>query len=379
MSIEGTKQANFEPALQVSPWSAKAGTAACACLVVAAGFEERALALLGNIPRTAAPATALLITYKSRIRQNLAARVRAKRLLARLVRPKDMAEIELDISRAGLFAQQLRVALLEASVPGDGEVWIDVSGLTMFGLCTLLQVVRRTCPLRPIRVFYTEAKEYYPLRDEFAAIEHRQLATIDDRSDVPESLTTEVDQVLLLDTFRGFAIRDAPTCLLMVAGFERHRSAAVIETINPSRLVLVYGVPRRADLRWRVTMSRALHRTFAAQRESAEEECPTLDLVGMIRLITQYYNMLYDSHNFCIAPTSGKLHTVAAYLAWEFFPDVQLVFTIPVTYLPDRYSHGVGLTFSCPLPLVPGAEVLTGATLDRQSSSSAGPQRPPRL
>jgi hypothetical protein len=68
--------------------------------------------------------------------------------------------------------------------------------------------------------------------------------------------------------------------------------------------------------------------------------------------------MLYDNHNICISPINSKMQTVATYLIWEMFRDIQLVFPMPIKYLANRFSSGIGQTYYIELPLSEGAQIL---------------------
>lgn len=325
-------------------------------LLMAAGFEDRSTAILTRLRPISPSSAVILVRYQSDIPANLTRARDARRALRTLGPRSQMAELELDSATPEKFERDLIELVKSTPLPTNGELWLDISGFTMLAICVSLRALRRTWPLRPVRLIYTEADKYFPLEREYREIVQKPAVQVE-TEELPEALTSEVDRVVLPESFRGFTTRDLPTCLILMAGYERHRSAALIDYTNPSRLVLVYGVPDRQDLKSRVKLAKVLHKSFASQRETAEEMQATTDVLGTRGMLLTYYEMLYDNHNICIAPISGKLHTVSTYLTWEQYSDIQLLFTIPVTYLPERFTAGVGQSFTMVLPPPPGAEL----------------------
>lgn len=140
------------------------------------------------------------------------------------------------------------------------------------------------------------------------------------------------------------------TCLVVFAGYEAHRSLGVVDELNPSKLVLVFGRPDREDLGWRLGWSEEIHGELKKTRPTAKEIVSTLDPMESVRLLSTYYDYLFADHNVAVAPICSKMQCVGCYLFWERFRDVQLVFPLPITYLPKEFSMGVGRTFLFELP-----------------------------
>jgi hypothetical protein len=75
-----------------------------------------------------------------------------------------------------------------------------------------------------------------------------------------------------------------------------------------------------------------------------------------LQLLLRYYEFLFDDNVMCVCPTNSKMQAVAAALAWETFPDIQLNFPVPTIYLPTRFSVEWRDTFSVELGLPPQAQ-----------------------
>lgn len=226
-----------------------------------------------------------------------------------------------------------------------GKIWIDISGFPNWALATLFGTFLKKLGPRAIRVLYTSAQSYFPTKEECEALvkgrRPKAVATLP-----PSALTSEYRINLIPDIFAGNSIDLGQTCLIIFPGYEVHRSQAAIEDINPAKIVVVYGTPPRSELRWRVEFSKACHASIIRNLNRSQKEIATDDVCEATNEISRIYSYLYDDHLIRIAPLNSKLHTVAAVLAWFRFRDIQLCFPQAIRYLPNRFSSGIGPTYS---------------------------------
>lgn len=323
-----------------------------AMLIFAAGFEDRArttiekaLSLRGS--------QVVVAQYAGDVTENAESFNLSRSLLESEHPEADVHLVEFSTSDATEYIRCLDRTLRDITLPDAGELWIDLSAFPMFGIAATLFVVRDVYPYRTVRVLYTEAAEYFPLKDEYERFVAKNAPG--DLEMLEPAMTSEMSENLILAPFAGAG--DAPkTCLLLYAGYEKHRSFGVIDQLNPHRLVFIFGKPGRADLSWRLEMSQRLHDTALHERPTARETVSTLDVGANVDLLMRYYELLYDDHDLAVAPVCSKMQTAAAFLFWEHYRDVQLVFPLPIEYLPKRFSKGVGHTYSLLLPYPPGIE-----------------------
>lgn len=333
----------------------------CSVLIIAAGFESRARTVFNNLWHSGISCL-MVIRYAYDIEGNREAFEHFAGEVGSCSR-SCLHEVLLDPSRPPIFEHEF-ISILRNIELKTGEVWLDISGLPMWGICSTLKVIRSEFPFRKVRVLYTEAEIYFPTRGEYRESKvYKESGKLHAR--LPESLTSEMAENLILESFAGVALREHSTLLILYAGYEQHRSLGVVEEVNPNLLLIIYGKPGRRSLEWRLKMSRALHSTLSDERPAAVETTSTLSLDKNVALLDQYYSVFYDSHNICIAPVCSKMQAVAVYLIWERYRDVQLVFPLPVQYLDKRFTEGEGATFSAVLPSPPGLASLASLFLKR--------------
>lgn len=332
-----------------------------ALLLVGAGFEERARAVLMMLSSRAIDGL-VAVLYRPPLADNRATELLIDRYEKKHRPPKTrVIHVDCDPRQPRRFSEAMRSALMEFEHLVEGEVWVDVSGMPMHVICISIALCRARWPDRAIRIIYTEAREYFPTKNEYEGV--KRGAKFRSGNELPKALTSEMDDNIIPEMFSGFAVREAPTCLILQAGYERHRSEGVVDYVNPNKLVIVYGRPVRASLHWRVLMARDLHSSLVGTRPVSEEEVETLHISQTVELLTNYYEMLFDNHNIAIAPIGGKLQTVGTYLVWEKFRDIQIVYPLPVSYLPHRSSRGVGKTFWVQLPMLRERRSIFGEVL----------------
>lgn len=311
----------------------------CGILIVAAGFEARARRVVelldGRFPRRV-----VAVQYpRGAIQEN----DETFEYLSGCLRKSDstVMEVVLNAGRPDEYLQDLRRVLSRWRPDAKGEVWVDITALPMQGICASLAAVREGLPEMGCRVVYTEAETYLPTEREVKADAARKRPLV--------ALSKEMSTNLIPKKFSGSS-SDVLTCLGVFAGYEAHRSLGVVDGLNPSKLLLVFGRPSRGELEWRLSWSQEIHRELMKARPTAEEVVSTLDPMESLTLLNEYYDYLFSDHNVAVAPICSKMQCVGCYLFWERFRDVQLVFPLPITYLPKVFSRGYGQTFVFEVP-----------------------------
>jgi len=331
---------------KVAPPQLMTDVSKCGVLVVASGFERRARRLLEMLD-SRLPPRVIVVQYQPTIQENDANFKRMTHILSRHSAAVEAVTVPLDAQRPDEYLQKMKTTLLRWRPDAIDDVWIDVSALPMQGICSTLAAVRETLPSLAVRVIYTEAGKYFPTREEVEKSETPFLA-----------MSKEMSGNLIPMHFGGLS-SDALTCLIVFAGYEKHRSFGVVDELNPTRLVLVFGQPGNEQLAWRLPWSRKLHKELTSGRPTSEEIVSTLDPLQSLAVLNNYYAFLFSDHNIAVAPICSKMQCVACYLFWERYRDVQLVFPLPVSYLPRRFSEDYGDTFVFTLPTVAEMSALT--------------------
>jgi hypothetical protein len=330
-------------------------------LIVAAGFEERAFKVLPD-GKFKQDAHCILIRFENSVTGNDEVFDRFHVVAQQHFTPSNLHVIALSHGDLGRFEEDL--GNLIVTLPRSLRRFaIDVSGIPSYAICATLRVVRVHRSEERQTVFYTAAIQYNPTREEYDRLSAR---SPDEIELLPKSMALEMAENLVPDSFAGYRSHNAKTCLVVFAGYEAHRSTGVIEAINPSLLLLLYGRPGDDSLGWRLDLSRKLHRKFERGRRAATEVVSTLHVRESLDTLQLYYDYLIDDYDFVVSPICSKMHVIATYLFWEMYGEVQLTFPIPIGYNPQYGPRGIGSTYA--VTLEPKRQLFRG--VDRTSPAS---------
>lgn len=305
--------------------------------ICAAGFERRCerVPLSANVRKNP-----VVIAYTNGPVRNDRT---LKKFVSKFERLPGYDVCELDFAHPEKFESRFEKIVSRLPVQVSGRIIFDISGFPNFAICTVIAKIRRLLPLSTLILIHTEAEEYFPRKKDFTRIER----AMDSRPVglVPEYLSERAVNMFFPSIFSGVALGHNDTCLMIFVGYEPHRTNCVIEALNPSKLVMIYGEPARLDLKWRNSLSRIMHKGIDDRLLKTDETSSTGEIDDNLRLILEYYNILYDDHVLCVSPINSKMQAVASVLAWEIYPDIQLNFPMPSQYLASRFSINARDTF----------------------------------
>lgn len=321
-------------------------------LVLAAGFEDRAVGILTR-GRFASESYCVLVRFENDTVGNDQVLERFRGVARQKFANGRVVEVVLSASDPGRFESDLGNVI--GGLPNSRRVFgLDISGLPSYAICLAMRALRSHRPGERLLVFYTAAQEYNPSRTEYDQMMKGRAGEIEF---LPRSMALEMDTNLVLEAFGGYRSQNARSCLAIFAGYEVHRSAGVIDAINPSLLLLMYGRPGDDSLAWRLELSKALHRKFEQGRQTATEIVSTLQVSEAVSVLENYYEYLIDDYDLVISPICSKMHVVATYLFWERFGEAQLTFPVPIGYDPKAGPRGIGVSYS--LALAPQRKVFS--------------------
>lgn len=312
----------------------------CDLLIFAAGFEERAYQFLSNSTFKKG-AICIIIEFTSNSEFNADVFAKYFNKAKELFTPEAIQIVSLRENNIQLFERDLNEILfkLPRSIT---NVWIDVSGMPTYIICVSLNSVRTLYPTQPQNIIYSDAQSYFPTFEEYKVLSKK---SANNEEFVPKTMTMEMSEVLILETFSGHRSKEGISCLAVFPGYDANRTGGVIESINPSMLLFLFGDPDTPELKWRLDLSKQLHRKFESTRRIAIEDVSTLDAKQSVDVLENYYEFLFEDYDFTIAPINSKMQVVGAFLFWERYKEVQLVFPLPVGYDLAKKPIGTSTTF----------------------------------
>lgn len=232
-----------------------------------------------------------------------------------------------------------------ASIPkhlGKGVAIIDITGMThLIAIETI-----HACILLGfhVNVVYTEADEYYPLKHEAKTLINAWKKH-DYRKAEKFLQSAALKSVDILQDFQGNFRPGRPLCLLVFAGYEPNRLEGLVNVYTPGAIIVLYGKSPYRKHRWRLQLSKVLHKDLFSRWLFNERETSTIDITNIQKSLEEVFGIIKDKYDLAITPHCSKMQGVATYLFWRNHPEIQIVFTSPIRFNSNRYSRGSGKTF----------------------------------
>ena len=311
-------------------------------IVHAPGFEDRTMAIAQVLAKNAPQAKGILLDYVPKNPINRLTDVRHA-LTARGVTITDSDILQYDRFEPGDFE-----ARLLASLRGHAarRVILDISTMSKLAIILILNV----CHVLKVNVLivYSEAKEYGPSRDDFEGARRNK------KIHQPSfQIFTGVHGIVRVDSLASVAMQGQPTAAIVFMSFNEALTQVLLNTVYPSRLLLINGRPPVHT--WREEATAWIHNQVQQEWENdnplqtldagtprlPERVVSTLDYRETVDLLSRLYWQLSINHRILLAPAGSKLQSVGCYLVKALHPDIHIEYPSSKGFLPP-YSSGIG-------------------------------------
>lgn len=312
-------------------------------LVCAGGFEDRSLAFARRLrKRNINIEESVILQYESQREDNDTNFRELEYLLEKVTGKKpNVTPVNANTPLESCLAIK---TVIEETAPGlrDYTALVDISGMTNLWALSSIHAVLR-CGL-DCSVIYTEARWYYPPKREQNRIVR---AWKERRYDIASRYlqSSGLKAVNIPPEFVGNFRPGKQTCLIVFVGYEPNRAEGLIDDYAPGALIVLYGRSPHSQMYWRTQLSRDLHEELFSQWHIRESEISTLLPDKILEELESSFDILKEQYDIAIAPQCSKMQAVASYIFWRNHPEVQLLFTLPVRFNPNRYSKGSRTTY----------------------------------
>ena len=313
-------------------------------LVQAAGFEDRTMATVQTLVDNGTnKARAILLDYRPQNSRNRIVDVRDA-LASRGITVADRDILEYARFDPGDFESRLLNGLKRH---GPKRIILDISTMSKLAIMLVLKVCYDLNV--QVLVIYCEAEEYGPNREEFENAKRQK------RIHQPSlQIFTGVHGVIRVDSLASVAMQGQPTAAIVFMSFNDALTQVLLNTVYPSRLLLINGRP--PVHRWREEATAWIHEQVRREWESdnpllesttnkkprlPKRVVSTLDYRETVDLVLRLYWQLSVDHRIVLAPAGSKLQAVGCFLAKALHPDIHIEYPSPEGFRPP-YSRGIG-------------------------------------
>ena len=316
------------------------------CVLVCAGFEERAVEGIARICQAAGKGVALgLITYSPELAEN---RTKELREIAR-GGGCNLTEFVYDRERPAGMGDRLR----EFSKVFR-RVFVDISGMSRL---LIVQTVASLLGARNMRVsvIYATAKEYPPSRARFEKDQKDSQA-----APATSYLSSGILEIAATPELGSVAMLGETVRLIAFPSFDPGQLANVVQELQPTYTEFIHGTPPGREDRWRTTAIRELNGRILKELRGREYETSTLDYRETLETLFRIYAERSMFDRLLVAPTGSKMQAVAVGLFRAGLHDVQIVYPTPQVFVePEEYTVGVRELYQLDLPTEAIAKSIT--------------------
>ena len=295
------------------------------CLVVAMGFEERALAVLQRACRYSEGFHLGLVSYLPTVAENREQECRE------LVESHGLSAewFEYDRQRPAGMGR-----ILAEYASGFEKVFIDISGMSRLLIVQTIVAMGemgKTC-----EVLYSEAAVYPPTRAEYTAARVSSARS-------PAFISSGVLEVVSSPELSSVGMLGSPIRLISFLSFDSSQLRNLVQEIQPTHNDVVCGLPPHADMAWRRdALIETNEATVKMLRRAESHEVCTFDYRMSLKLILAVYGNHSVFDRIVIAPTGSKMQALAVGVIRSMLKDVQIVYPTPRRFLdPRHYTDGV--------------------------------------
>jgi len=211
------------------------------------------------------------------------------------------------------------------------HVLLDISGMSKFLIILSLSVLAENDV--KVTIFYAEADVYYPTKEKFEK----------EKSESPEEqpafLTYGVYNIVSARKLSSMAKTGQPLVTIGFPTFNPQEMMALVSELPPHHFVSIEGVPRLNKDAWRLEAIRWLNRDLESYINVEYKRASTFDPNEIFERLNQIYDEYGDAYRLILAPTGSKLQTVGAALFRRLHSDIQVVYPVTEEFA-ESYTSG---------------------------------------
>ena len=299
-------------------------------LILAAGFEERALACLRKIRASSSKISVIILTYSPEISENLFFNA------CSFCREQNYDYKTIQYNRS--IPDTLN-AMANSSIIRNcrGRIFLDISAMSRLLIVQILYTLREH--LRHIRVLYTEPESYSPTFTEF---EEEMKKTEEACIEFPMFISSGVADIFFPSEFSTSALQGQPLRLIVFPSFNPYQLRSVINELQPSFLDIINGIPPGNNNTWRTNAILRLNKIESIRQQKNLHYTSTFDYRETLNLLIQIYQRENVFDQITIVPTGSKLQSLAVAIFRLFMEDIRIAYPLPQKFNDvSNYSSGI--------------------------------------
>lgn len=304
-------------------------------LICAEGFEPRTLAWLGSQSNSPQFHHALILHNIPRRSESLYSELLT---LVTSIAPQESVRI-IDYHRFEPTRSENELQQYIAEIKDCVDcVIIDISVMSKLLIVMLLVLFQDWN--KGLKIVYSEPEDYAPGKSEYEF--HRS-----EWSQFFAQPSFGVRSVVRTALLGSVVMQRSAEMLIAFTSFNEQLIPSLVGELNPSRLLLVNGIPPRPNLSWRAVATQEI--SEGVLREYPDDNpkeangrlirsVSTLYYEETFRMLAEIYRRECYSNRLILAPTGSKMQAVGCGLFKVCCPDVHIEYPIPESFFAPGFS-----------------------------------------
>lgn len=309
------------------------------CLLVCAGFEDRAIETLRRTREAGKTGFSLgIVEYRPSYPQN---KLEELRTISQSINLQ-VNEFVYDREYPSGMGETLR-----QFTQAFDRVFIDISGMSRLLIVQTL-VALIDSQSRAISIIYGQAAEYLPSKDKF-----EQDNQDGNTKPPPSYLSLGIFEIAATPELSSVSMLGEEIRLVAFPSLAHEQLTNLIQELQPTYTEFIHGVPPDPKNKWRTEAIRTLnHLTLSELRGKKDLETSTLDYRETLHTLLQIYAERSMFDRLVVAPTGSKMQAVAVGLFRSVLHDVQIVYPTPQVFpAPKEYTLRLRQLYQVDLPI----------------------------
>ncbi len=306
-------------------------------LILCAGFEDRALAVLKQQTMSGnAGFTVLVMQYRPYIEENKYTEIKE------LCHKSALNLIELTYDRQNPAGICDKIISLLNGI--EGKIYIDISAMSRLLIVQIIvSLCRSSHGFENVVILYAEASEYPPKEEEVSSAIAKSGFDFVYRT---MFISSGVLEVTVVPELSSVGLQGQPIRLITFPSFNIDQLAALRGELQPSSFSFIHGTPHLPENAWRLEAIKKLnHIEEILQRE--DMNASTLDYRETLDHLLVIYSKHGVMERIILSPIGSKMQSVAVGLFKAFIDEIQIAYPTPRSFVsPSEYTKGVRAIYS---------------------------------
>lgn len=305
-------------------------------LIISEGFEDRATEVLSRfVSEDNRGITVIIFTYFPYLKEN------RKEDIDKFCREGNFKTIYIEYNRHNPSGIGDKLCDILNNI--SGKIFVDISAMSRLLITQLIVALGQRNYFNETTVFYSEALEYPPSKNEVDNVIKEQKT---DEIYRAMFLSSGVFEVTIVPELSSVSLQGQPIRLVTFPSFNKDQFSSLRSEIQPTYFSIIHGIPPLSENAWRPEAIKKINYIDKILNRE-DSNVSTLDYRETLDVLWKIYNLHGAADRIILSPTGSKMQALAVGIFRTYMKDVQVAYPTPREFaLPNNYTKGVKNVYS---------------------------------